>query len=306
VGHAVEPSAPSGVTVLLFDEPARVVAAVLGPASGTYDVASLEVSSTFGRRDALFFSGGSLFGLDAARGIRTRLLEIGRGEPVLGSRVALPRVSGAILFDLPDRPQALPEYLTLGYSAAAAAAPGLGPCGPVGAGAGARVAKYAGREASRPGGVGVAGTRLPGGGALSLLMVFNSGGAIRDPDSGRWLAVAQSRSGTPLLPFGTRALARGNRSRGATTLAAVITDMALDRRDLDVLAGYVQDSVSRTVVPTRTAFEGDVVFVASTAQRAEREREPLARARAMNQLAGNLESLVAQAARSFVAASGSN
>jgi L-aminopeptidase/D-esterase-like protein len=294
------------VTVLLFDEPARVVAAVHGPASGTYDVASLEVSSTFGRRDALFFSGGSLFGLDAARGIRTRLLEVGRGEPVLGSRVALPRVSGAILFDLPTKPQALPEYLALGYSAAAAVAPGLGPCGPVGAGAGARVAKYAGWAASRRGGVGVAGARLPGGAALSLLMVFNSGGAIRDPDSGRWLAVAKSRSGRPLWPFRARAPARGNRSRGATTLAAVMTDLPLDRRDLAVLAEYLQDSISRTVVPTRTAFEGDVVFVASTAQRAEREREPFARAQAMHALAGRLESLVAEAARGFVQASGAH
>ncbi|MCI4363582.1 MAG: P1 family peptidase [Thermoplasmata archaeon] len=299
MGHAAEPSVPSGVTALVFDRPARVVAAVHGPASGTYDIGSLEVTSTFGRRDALFFSGGSLFGLDAARGIRTRLLELGRGEPALGSGIPLPRISGAILFDLPSRRGSLPEYLALGYAAANAAAPGLGTSGRLGAGAGARVAKYLGREASRPGGVGVAGLRLPDGFALAVLLVFNSGGAIRDPESGAWLVAARTRAGAQRAPHRLRPSSLGAPASPATTLAAVLTDLPLDRRDLASLAGHVHDAVARTVVPTHTSFEGDVVFVASTSPRAEREREPAARGLALDAVGAEVGWLVGEAARSY-------
>ncbi|MCI4346687.1 MAG: P1 family peptidase [Thermoplasmata archaeon] len=299
VGHAVDPSGPSGTTVVLFDRPARVVAAVHGPASGTYDIGSLAVSSTFGRRDALFFSGGSLFGLDAARGVRTRLLELGRGEPALGSAAPLPRVSGAILFDLPAGARSLPEYLALGYTAASAASPGLGVNGRLGAGSGARVAKYAGKEFSRPGGVGIAGRRLSQGHLLALLIVFNSGGAIRDPESGAWLVTARRGPKAPILPFSRRPSAGAFRTSPATTLAAILTDLPLDRRDLAALADYAHDSIARTVVPTHTSFEGDVVFVASTSTRAQSEREPGIRGLAMDALGGVVSSLVADAARGF-------
>ena len=78
---------------------------VRGRASATLDTHSLELAATFGRRDALFFSGGSVHGLDAGRGVRVALLNAGRGEPVFGRGPPLPRVSGAGLYDLrADRP----------------------------------------------------------------------------------------------------------------------------------------------------------------------------------------------------------
>ncbi|HEV2450276.1 MAG TPA: P1 family peptidase, partial [Thermoplasmata archaeon] len=254
VGHAADPAGPSGVTAILFDRPTRVVGEVRGPASGTYDVASLGVTATFGLRDALFFAGGSLFGLDAARGVRTRLLETGRGAPALGSRIPLPRISGAILFDLPREAEALPEYLALGYGAAKLAVAGLGPSGRVGAGAGARVAKYAGLELSRAGGVGADERRLPGGGRLGVLAVFNSGGALRDPLSGEWLRTAQDREGRAILPGSNRRVAAARAQRPATTLLLVVTDRPYDRRDLDRLALHAQEAVARTVYPAGTAF----------------------------------------------------
>jgi L-aminopeptidase/D-esterase-like protein len=297
VGHAEDPVARSGVTAVLFDRPARVVAEVRGPASGTFDVASLAITSTFGFRDALFFAGGSLFGLDAARGIRTRLLEAGRGRPAFGSSVPLPRISGAILFDLPRGRATLPEYLALGYAAAERAAPGLGPSGPMGAGRGARVAKYAGAGAARAGGVGVEERRLPGGGTLGLLAVFNSGGALRDPSSGTWIRTARARNGRALLP-GTPRTGRSSRGSGpATTLLLVVTDRPYDRRDLARMAAYAQDAVARTVIPAVTAFEGDVVFAASTAARARPEGDPSERARELDALGGEITSALGLAAR---------
>src|SRR5208282_1638653 len=80
VGQAETPDGRSGVTVVRFDSAVPTVVDVRGGASATYDTASLSLDSTFGRRWAVFFSGGSLFGLDAARGIRTRILETRGGH----------------------------------------------------------------------------------------------------------------------------------------------------------------------------------------------------------------------------------
>ncbi|MCI4334931.1 MAG: P1 family peptidase [Thermoplasmata archaeon] len=301
VGHAAESAHSSGVTALVFDRPTRVVAQVRGPASGTYDVASLEVTSTFGLRDSLFFSGGSLYGLDAARGIRTRLLELGRGAPALGSAWPLPRISGAILFDLPRVVTSLPEYLALGYQAASDVRPGLGGSGRIGAGTGARIAKYAGAASSLPGGIGVAQCPLEGGDRLGVLAVFNSGGALRDPVTGEWIRTARGLRGRAIYPGPVRRTRRRAGTPASTTLLFVVTDRAYDRRDLARLAGYAQDAVARTVIPAGTAFEGDVVFAASTAARSRPEANPMERAGELDSVGFALTELLRQAARAAVA-----
>ena len=147
VGHATDRSGPTGVTAVVFDDAALTVVDVRGGASGTYDTASLSLESTFGRRWAVFVSGGSLFGLDAARGVRTMVLEAGGGTRAFGNRRPLASISGAVIFDLPTDDRPIPDYAELGYTAAKAAGRGRLAQGRVGAGAGATVAKYLGRAA---------------------------------------------------------------------------------------------------------------------------------------------------------------
>jgi L-aminopeptidase/D-esterase-like protein len=297
VGHATDAKRRSGVTVLRFDPPARVVADARGPASGTYDIASLEPTSTFGRRDALFFAGGSLYGLDAAIGIRRRLLEEGRASRVPGSTLLLPRISGAILFDLPRIRGQLPEYSELGYEAMRSAHRARIPEGAVGAGTGARVAKYAGAGQSQPGGVGIAVRRLRSRKTLFLLAVFNSGGALRHPGSSEWIALARAPDGRPTYPgpgVRRRTPMRG-RSSG-TTLAAAVTDLPLDRRELSILCHHLHNAIARTAIPSHTAFEGDTVFAASTSQRSRPEGEPLVRGAEMDALGLQLAEMMGEAA----------
>lgn len=301
VGHATDPEHRTGVTVLRFEPAARVIAEARGPASGTYDIASLETTSTFGRRDAVFFAGGSLYGLDAAAGIRRRLVEEGRGSRAPGGERLLPRISGAILYDLPRSGEALPDYAELGYEAARDARRGTIPEGPFGAGAGARVAKYAGPRHSRPGGVGIARFRTKSGYHLELLAVFNSGGALRAPSSSDWIAVARTRSGRPLYPGSRSRTRRGvSRSGSGTTLAALVTDLPLDRRDLSLLAGHLHHAIARTAFPSHSAFEGDTVFVASTSPRSRPEGESLTRGMEMDSWGFPLTEMMGEAARRSV------
>lgn len=271
VGHASDRSGSTGVTVVRFDRSSPVVIDVRGGASATYDTGSLNLEATFGRRWAVFFSGGSLYGLDAARGIRTRLLEEGLGQHAFGTSALVLPISGAAIFDLyrPRRPEV--DYQELGYRAArdASHAPRV-TAGAVGAGTGARVGKYLGRARAMAGGLGSAASRLVGGGALGVLVVVNAVGAIRDPSSGRYIAGARSRGG-PVIPPTADGLARAVATH--TTLAMVVTDVTLSRPELLRLGMITSTGLARAITPFHTTTDGDMVFAASTERLARRRKE---------------------------------
>src|SRR3954467_13367443 len=121
VGHAEDAKLASGVTAIVFDEPAVASYDLRGGAPGTRDTELLAPEETVERVDAFVFSGGSAFGLDAPGGAQAWLREQGRGFPV--GPVRVPIVPGAILFDLNNGGDKnwgrFPPYRDLGYAAAA-------------------------------------------------------------------------------------------------------------------------------------------------------------------------------------------
>ncbi len=260
-GHAQDDGLRTGVTAVVFDDGAPTVADVRGGASATYDTASLALDSTFGRRWGLFLTGGSLFGLDAARGLRSWILEHGGGMRVFANRRVLVAVSGAVIFDLPNDDRPLPDYARLGYEAAERASRGPLANGRVGGGAGATVAKYLGRASARPGGVGSAARSLGGGATVGVVAVVNAAGAVRDPGTGRWLAVARRVGGRPVPPT---ELERRHLAGRGTTVAIVATDLALDRAALARVAAIAHAGLARAIVPYLTSVDGDCLFASST------------------------------------------
>jgi L-aminopeptidase/D-esterase-like protein len=262
VGQTETPDGTSGVSVVLFDQPAPTVVDVRGGASATYDTASLSLDATFGRRWAIFFSGGSLYGLDAARGVRTRILETGGGHRAFQNPNPVVPISGAALFDLPTKLDPLPDYLPLGYEAARRASRAPVAVGSVGAGAGATVGKYRGRGHAMRGGVGSAATRLRGLGTLGVLVAVNAVGAVRDPRSGAWVAGARGVRGRVLPPS---AQSRGRDRTTGTTLGLVVTDLDLDRPALARIASIVHAGLASVIRPFHSSTDGDVLFVAATA-----------------------------------------
>src|SRR5437660_2799655 len=121
VGHADDATLASGVTAIIFDEPAVASGDVRGGAPGTRDTELLAPDETVERVDAIVLSGGSAFGLDAPGGAQAWLREQGRGFAV--GPVRVPIVPGAILFDLLNGGDKnwgrCPPYRDLGYAAAA-------------------------------------------------------------------------------------------------------------------------------------------------------------------------------------------
>jgi L-aminopeptidase/D-esterase-like protein len=261
VGQAEDPEAASGVSVVRFERAVPTVVDVRGGASATYDTASLSLDATFGGRWALFLSGGSLYGLDAARGIRSRILETGGGHRPFRSAYPVAPVSGAALFDLPEPAGPLPEYLALGYEAASRADRRPIAVGRHGAGTGATVGKYLGRARSMHGGVGSCAARWRDG-AIGVLLAVNSVGGVRDPSTGAWVAGARGAGGR-IVPPEPRARRRPSTGAG-TTLAIVATDVTLSRPALARVASIVHAGLARVLVPYQTSTDGDAVFVSST------------------------------------------
>ncbi|HTS32645.1 MAG TPA: P1 family peptidase [Thermoplasmata archaeon] len=262
IGQAESPRGQSGVTAVIFDRPVPVVVDHRGGASGTYDIASLALDATFGRRWALFFSGGSLFGLDAASGIRQQILEAGGGVPVFQNPNRVVPIAGAVLFDLPRRVGGLPDYRGLGYEAARRATASRVAVGRVGAGAGATVGKYLGRASAMHGGLGWAASRI-GIGTVGALVALNAVGAVRDPSSGRWVAGARGPARKIVPPAFVGALPRDETS---TTLGLILTDLDVDRSVLLRAAAIAHAALGGVIVPFHTATDGDTMFAASTGE----------------------------------------
>src|SRR3954454_14356209 len=171
VGHATDAVLGSGVTVVVFDQPAVAAADLRGGGAGTRESALLDPAMTVERVDAIALAGGSAFGLDSASGVQAWLREQGRGFQVREARG--PIVRAAILFDLLSGGDKAwgryPPYRELGYAATSAAATDFA-LGSVGAGMGATTAGL-------KGGIGSASAQTRDGINVGVLAVVNAAGS---------------------------------------------------------------------------------------------------------------------------------
>src|SRR5712691_3920663 len=172
VGHADDVRLASGVTAVVFDEPAVAAVDVRGGAPGTRETDLLEPHRTLERVDAVVLSGGSAFGLDAPSGAQAFLREAGRGFAIGDIRV--PIVCGAVLFDMLNGGDKnwgrFPPYRDLGYAAAAAAGATFA-LGTAGAGFGATTVNL-------KGGLGSASALTRDGHMVGALVAVNPCGSV--------------------------------------------------------------------------------------------------------------------------------
>jgi L-aminopeptidase/D-esterase-like protein len=265
VGNAQNAQLASGVTVVLFDEPAIASIDLRGGGPGTRETDLLDPQMAVPRIDAITLSGGSAYGLDAASGAQAYLREQGRGYQVGAARVAI--VPGAILFDLLNGGDKdwgrYPPYRELAYAAAANAGPEFA-LGSVGAGTGATTVNL-------KGGLGSASALTPDGFIVGALAAVNAAGSIVVGD-GPWFWAAPFEDNgefggrgfpSPLPPGALEARTKGA-LRQSTALVVVATDAALTKAQAKRLAVTAQDGLARAGYPVHTSLDGDVVFAAAT------------------------------------------
>jgi L-aminopeptidase/D-esterase-like protein len=269
VGNATDLRLGSGVTAIVFDEPATASAVVLGGAPGGRDTALLDPSMTVGAVDAFVLSGGSAFGLDAAGGVQAGLREAGRGFPVGDLKV--PIVPQAILMDLlngGDKDWGLQSpYRDMGYQAFKTSAKGPFTLGSVGAGAGATTATV-------KGGLGSASGETSTGLRIGAIVAVNAlGSATVGEGPHFWSApFEQGREfgglglPAPISQADIRMRLKGMNTI-ATTIGAIVTDAELTKQEAHRLAIMAHDGFARALLPAHLPFDGDTVFAASTGRR---------------------------------------
>lgn len=270
VGHAGNAALASGVTAVIFDEPAVAAMDVRGGGPGIREGALLDLANTVERIDALALSGGSAFGLEAGGGIQAWLAEQGRGLAV--STALVPIVPGAVIFDLlngGDRAWGrFPPYRDLGYAAAADATSDSFSLGSVGAGLGATTAML-------KGGIGSASARTPDGITVAAIAVVNAVGVTNIGDGPHfWAAPFEQNNefggrGLPasFTPDMLTARLKGGAAATSgenTTLAVVVTDAILTKPQAKRLAMLAQTGFARAIYPVHAPMDGDVVFAAAT------------------------------------------
>jgi len=269
VGNAHDSRLRSGVTVILFDQPAVAAVDVRGGGPGSRETDLLAPENTVQAIDALVLSGGSAFGLDAAGGVQARLREQGRGFAVRSARV--PIVPAATLFDLlngGDKQWGLASpYRDFGLAAVDAAGRDFA-LGSAGAGFGATTADLRG-------GLGSASAVSPEGYTVGALVAVNAVGQATIGEGPHfWAAPYEIGSefgglGWP-VPFPATALALRAKGQpaGNTTIAVVATDAMLTKPQARRLAVAAQDGLARAIRPVHTPLDGDTVFAAATGARA--------------------------------------
>jgi L-aminopeptidase/D-esterase-like protein len=241
----------TGVTVVLPPPGTVGSVDVRGGGPATSETDALDPATLSQRVDAVVLTGGSAYGLVAARGAQRWCEEDGRGLAVPGGLV--PIVPAAAIFDLGRGGDfsARPDE-GMGYAAtAAAAAQKEGhdvERGNVGAGTGAVLGR-----GKYKGGVGTASITLDNGVVIGAIAVVNAVG----------------------LPFGTTpkdpAAATGGRGTASeapppfnTTLVVVATDAVLSKADCKRTASAAHAGLARALNPSHTLADGDTIFALAT------------------------------------------
>ena len=248
VGHWT--GADTGVTVIWAPSGTVGSGEVRGGAPATRETALLEPTRLVGRVDAVVLAGGSAFGLAAADSVVRFLAERGQGFPTAAGPV--PIVVAAALFDLPVAHPPGPEE---GWAAAVDAARGIpAVSGRFGAGRGARVGKWRGREYSAAGGLGTAAVR-EGDATVGALVACNPAGDVLAPD-GTVLAGSSAPADGPSFPAPT--------PFEHTTLVVVATDALLDKAECHLMAQSAHDGLAQAIRPAHTRYDGDFAAVLAT------------------------------------------
>lgn len=251
VGHWTAPDGHTGCTVVRLPDGTVASGEFRGGAPATRDAVLLAPDKTVTRLDAVVLTGRSVFGLAAVDGVLAVLAEEGVGLDTPGGPV--PIVVGLGLFDLTQGDPSVRPGAEGGAAACRAAAAGPVAVGRVGAGAGATMGKWRGREHAVPGGLGTATVRAEGI-TVSALVAVNAVGWI---DDGTHAPVA------PVRPVADDE-GVGSTEYGNTTIGVIVTDAELDKAGCHRVARAGHGGLSRALVPVHTTVDGDGLVVAAT------------------------------------------
>lgn len=265
IGTAEYREGPTGCNVFHFPAGAICEVDARGGAPGLF--------GGWPRIDALFLSGGSLYGLEVGPGVASEIL---RDRRMAGPRdIAL--VSGAIIYDFLRRDTLVYPDKRLAAAAFRAAVPGRFPVGARGAGCSASVGQlgYSKRFAPEQGGQGCAVGKL-GDASIGVFTVANPLGAIFGPEGQLLRGYVDRETGTRrsleyiIAHHPEEVGLHSNSEGGHTTITAVIIDKKVPPVELRQFGRQIHASMAQVIRPFHTPPDGDALFAVSVGE------EPLA------------------------------
>lgn len=258
IGHYTDTKNITGCTVILCPPDTVASCHIAGSAPGSRELALLDPARKINAIHALFLTGGSAFGLNAAAGVVQYLEENNIGyETHFG---VVPIVPAAVIYDLNIGNGNVRPTAENAYEACQKAVNDFDLQGSVGAGTGATVGKWSGIPNGMKGGLGLVKLTYKDIFVQAVSIVNSVGDVINE--NGNIVAGASDQKGNffaegdpekrwnpPEVGFAEN-----------TVLSAVLTNTKLTKQETNTLARRAQNGLARAIIPTSTSYDGDVIF----------------------------------------------
>ena len=263
IGHAQDEAHATGCTVILPDQKAVCGVDVRGGGPASRETQLLNPLMSNDGINGLLLSGGSAYGLDAARGVMIYLERQKKGVKV-GDAI-VPIVVGSCIFDLGCVDGSVRPDANMGYKACVDAQRNLERNGNVGAGMGATVGKIMGAGRSMKSGLGCYAVQV-GSLQVGAIVVVNAIGDVYELDSQKELAGLLNADKTAMMDSEREAvklLQLASQFSLNTTIGAIITNAKLDKAEMNKVAAMASNGIARTIRPVNTSMDGDSIYAMS-------------------------------------------
>lgn len=268
IGNAQDREAGTGVTVLLFDKPAKAGVDISGGGPASRETPLALPLTADNPINAIVLSGGSAYGLAAGDGVMRYLEERGIGYETGFAKV--PLVCQSCIYDLGyGRADVRPDA-AMGYAACVDARCNEPLCGSVGGGTGATVGKLYGMERCSKSGLGIYAVAV-GRLKMAAVVVVNAVGDVRDPHTGQTLAGLHAAEGDGFADTCQELYRLTQRQdlftgRTNTTIGAIVTNGRFAKAELSKIASMARCAYARCIYPVGTMADGDTIYAAATGE----------------------------------------
>lgn len=263
IGEANHKTDPTGCTVFYFPKGASAVVDVRGGAAALRESEALRSASAWNVVDAIVLAGGSTFGLEAASGVMHSLLKKRQMKTDFQS---IPSVPSAIVYDFAGRESSSYPTKEMGELAFLNCKKNVVSVGRAGAGMNVSVGKWFGRSFAEQSGQGAAFWEQDGAKVFACSVVNALGNIIdkdgnvvlgsRKPDSKKRISISEH-----IVKNGFK---RVDLKKENTTISIVITNVKLDRLQLERISVMAHSAIGRVIEPYSSPWDGDCLFVVST------------------------------------------
>jgi L-aminopeptidase/D-esterase-like protein len=260
IGHTTNIHHKTGLTVFLPDTPARCGRWICGAAPASRECDLLDPAQLVETIDALMFTGGSAYGLDAASGVMQWLKENQRGWPTYFGRV--PIVPVAAIYDFQSTHPTIPTPIDA-YQACISANYPINQNHSVGIGTGASVGKLLPNALPMPGGFGFAKLSNNNGIEVIAFAAVNCAGDVFHHDkiiAGARFSNGEFADTQHQLLTSQHAQSFVKSPQSNTTLVATFTNAQFNKSQLTRIARMASCGIAQAIRPVFTIYDGDMIF----------------------------------------------